>query len=413
MKNVGFVDRSHLIGTAQVYENLQIYHKEAQKKDMTPQDGAPLTESQTGEITIVSANPEILAVRYSLPEILMMSYATRSGQHATLGATHLTLLYSQALLDLHLVQHVGDGLVYRVNENTCIAIRNIALHLWRNLGHYNLARDMITSLAANLFSFYQTNTNSIWELALAEIQFEHYYLKDEWSKAENYIKKISLYDETEAALRSAELYLKQKRRDEAFTISQACWRESFTKNLVGNNHHHFHLSFFVSVGFFISIHLRFFSVLFHTSSTSFLSHTGHFDWMNAQPIDFQDPYIFDTIYESFIQEIDAIDNGVSICEGKPRYTINSDLSTRVGHSRPNWNEEATNEVLYERFQQALVLVGQEFHTRVSYYSRVWYPPKKYVQKLILIIWRKAAQNLDSCPIQPTKYALNKPRGTEY
>ena len=165
-----------------------------------------------------SANPEILAVRYSLPEILMMSYATRSGQHATLGATHLTLLYSQALLDLHLVQHVGDGLVYRVNENTCIAIRNIALHLWRNLGHYNLARDMITSLAANLFSFYQTSTNSIWELALAEIQFEHYYLKDEWSKAENYIKKISLYDETEAALRSAELYLKQKRRDEAFTI---------------------------------------------------------------------------------------------------------------------------------------------------------------------------------------------------
>lgn len=63
---------------------------------------------------------------------------------------------------------------------------------------------------------------------------------------------------------------------------------------------------------------------------------------------YQTDILFDTIYESFIQEIDAIDNGVSICEGKPRYTINSDLSSRVGHLRPHWNEEATNEIFYER-----------------------------------------------------------------
>ncbi|XP_053204085.1 anaphase-promoting complex subunit 5-like isoform X2 [Panonychus citri] len=181
----------------------------------------PMAEYERNSRPDGTANPELLAVKHSLPEILMMSYAIKSDQYATLGATHLTLLYSQALLDLHLVQHVGDGLVYRVNENTCIAIRNIALHLWRNLGHYNLARDMITSLAANLFSFYQTNITSIWEQALAEIQFEHYYLKDEWSKAENFVKKIQLYDKTEASIRAAELYLKQKRRDEAFaTISK-------------------------------------------------------------------------------------------------------------------------------------------------------------------------------------------------
>ncbi|XP_015785174.1 UPF0160 protein [Tetranychus urticae] len=97
---------------------------------------------------------------------------------------------------------------------------------------------------------------------------------------------------------------------------------------------------------------------------------------------YQTDILFDTIYESFIQEIDAIDNGVSICEGKPRYTINSDLSTRVGHLRPHWNEESTNEVLYERFQKAMDLVGQEFHERVSYYSKVWYPAKKYVKQAV-------------------------------
>ncbi|XP_074596547.1 anaphase-promoting complex subunit 5-like [Brevipalpus obovatus] len=144
-----------------------------------------------------SNSPDNLAVKHSMPEVLMMSYACKSAQYASIGATHLTVLRSQALLHLHLVEHIGEGLVYRVNENTCIAIRNIALHVWRNCGHYGLARDMITSLAANLFSSYQTRITGIWEQASAEIQFEQHYLRDEWAKAENYINQIRLYDTVE------------------------------------------------------------------------------------------------------------------------------------------------------------------------------------------------------------------------
>ena len=29
--------------------------------------------------------------------------------------------------------------------------------------------------------------------------------------------------------------------------------------------------------------------------------------------------IFDMIYEQFVEAVDAIDNGISICDGKPRY----------------------------------------------------------------------------------------------
>lgn len=162
--------------------------------------------------------PDALAVKHSMPEVLMMSYISKSAQYASIGAKHLMILRSQALLHLHLVEHIGEGLVYRVNENTCIAIRNIALHTWRNCGYFTLAKDMITVLAANLFSSYQSKITGIWEQTLAEIQFEHHYLRDEWSKAENFINQIRLYDTTEASLRMVELHLKQKRRNQAFLI---------------------------------------------------------------------------------------------------------------------------------------------------------------------------------------------------
>lgn len=165
-----------------------------------------------------STSPDVLAVKHSMPEVLMMSYISKSAQYASIGANHLMILRSQALLHLHLVEHIGEGLVYRVNENTCIAIRNIALYIWRDCGYFTLAKDMITVLAANLFSSYQSRITGIWEQALAEIQFEHHFLRDEWSKAENFVNQIRLYDTTEASLRMVELHLKQKRRNQAFLI---------------------------------------------------------------------------------------------------------------------------------------------------------------------------------------------------
>ena len=29
--------------------------------------------------------------------------------------------------------------------------------------------------------------------------------------------------------------------------------------------------------------------------------------------------LFDKVYENFIEEVDAVDNGINVCEGKPRY----------------------------------------------------------------------------------------------
>ena len=52
--------------------------------------------------------------------------------------------------------------------------------------------------------------------------------------------------------------------------------------------------------------------------------------------------IYDKMYENFVKEIDAIDNGVEISETKA-YSINTNLSARVSFLNPEWNETDKNE----------------------------------------------------------------------
>lgn len=70
--------------------------------------------------------------------------------------------------------------------------------------------------------------------------------------------------------------------------------------------------------------------------------------------------IFMNVYEEFVEELDAIDNGIPMyAEGHPRYRIRSHLSARVHKLNPEWNskiQESTDEL----FMKAVNLVGQEF-----------------------------------------------------
>ncbi len=43
------------------------------------------------------------------------------------------------------------------------------------------------------------------------------------------------------------------------------------------------------------------------------------------------------MYESFVEEVDAVDNGISQCDGEVRYSISTTLSARVSHLNPRWN----------------------------------------------------------------------------
>ena len=91
--------------------------------------------------------------------------------------------------------------------------------------------------------------------------------------------------------------------------------------------------------------------------------------------------VFLKVYETFIKEIDAIDNGISVCKN-PTYEIHTHLSARVKELIPAWNEELNDEILLERFHQATALVGKEFTTQVNFYGKTWCPVRSYVLEAV-------------------------------
>ncbi|XP_049273553.1 uncharacterized protein LOC119399267 [Rhipicephalus sanguineus] len=58
------------------------------------------------------------------------------------------------------------------------------------------------------------------------------------------------------------------------------------------------------------------------------------------------------------------------------YRINTNLSSRVGHLNPAWNEP--NPDLYEQFLKAMKLTGEEFLERVRFYATAWLPARELV-----------------------------------
>lgn len=92
--------------------------------------------------------------------------------------------------------------------------------------------------------------------------------------------------------------------------------------------------------------------------------------------------IFIKIYQSFVQELDGIDNGVPQFDGEPRYRINSHLSNRVKTFNPDWTDDKTSDEIDELFQKAKEYVGKEFDDKVQYFGTSWLPARNIVEKAV-------------------------------
>eukprot|EP01128_Nolandella_sp_AFSM9_P001056 TRINITY_DN11166_c0_g1_i1.p1 TRINITY_DN11166_c0_g1~~TRINITY_DN11166_c0_g1_i1.p1 ORF type:complete len:391 (-),score=114.55 TRINITY_DN11166_c0_g1_i1:107-1114(-) len=90
------------------------------------------------------------------------------------------------------------------------------------------------------------------------------------------------------------------------------------------------------------------------------------------------------LYKNFVAAIDAIDNGVKKYDTtepeKGRYSVNTDLSARVGFLNPSWNE--TDKDLDVEFEKASTLAGTEFVRALSSIVDSWLPAREVVLKSI-------------------------------
>lgn len=99
------------------------------------------------------------------------------------------------------------------------------------------------------------------------------------------------------------------------------------------------------------------------------------------------------IYKNFIQEIDAIDNGVPICPAgvEPQYSISTNLSARVAKLNPTWLEVSNDADLDARFKKAMSLVGEEFQQSVIRTATIWLEGREIVREALIEAKKKSSK----------------------
>ncbi|VDM34403.1 unnamed protein product [Hydatigera taeniaeformis] len=91
--------------------------------------------------------------------------------------------------------------------------------------------------------------------------------------------------------------------------------------------------------------------------------------------------IYPFLYCSFVSEVDALDNGVSMAPVPLTYSINTGLSSRVDRLNPPWNKVDEDEM--KCFDQAYKLVESELVSTVRDLAETWYPARTIVKDAML------------------------------
>lgn len=90
--------------------------------------------------------------------------------------------------------------------------------------------------------------------------------------------------------------------------------------------------------------------------------------------------LYSKMYESFVEEVDAVDNGINQYDGEARYKVTSQLGSRVGALNPRWNSKEKEQ--QPRFEQAMTLAGGEFLQKLDYFHASWLPARGIVEDAI-------------------------------
>lgn len=85
------------------------------------------------------------------------------------------------------------------------------------------------------------------------------------------------------------------------------------------------------------------------------------------------------LYDGFIEEVDAIDNGVEQGDNL-KYRVSSGLGSRVKRCNANWREEASNtpEAENARFLKAVNICAEEFLGQATGLITSWFPARKII-----------------------------------
>ncbi|KAH8513178.1 hypothetical protein Peur_057040 [Populus x canadensis] len=95
--------------------------------------------------------------------------------------------------------------------------------------------------------------------------------------------------------------------------------------------------------------------------------------------------LFLAVYKSFMEAIDAIDNGINQydTDQPPKYVNNTNLSSRVGKFNLDWTDpDQSPKKENEAFERAMALAGSEFLDNVRFHAKSWLPARSIVMECL-------------------------------
>jgi uncharacterized UPF0160 family protein len=92
-------------------------------------------------------------------------------------------------------------------------------------------------------------------------------------------------------------------------------------------------------------------------------------------------WVFNKMYKSFMEAIDAIDTGVEIAP-ICKYKDSTNLSARVSRLNPRWNEESNKDIMDAKFEIASSLCGQDFMSVLQTIVESELPARELVQEAL-------------------------------
>lgn len=88
------------------------------------------------------------------------------------------------------------------------------------------------------------------------------------------------------------------------------------------------------------------------------------------------------VYDTFVEALDAIDNGIAQFDTKepPRWSSGTDLGARVGGMNSAWNEETSDEIQDANFAKAVAMAGAEFDGAILDVAKSWLPARSIIAR---------------------------------
>ncbi|KAG4304124.1 hypothetical protein PORY_002488 [Pneumocystis oryctolagi] len=120
-----------------------------------------------------------------------------------------------------------------------------------------------------------------------------------------------------------------------------------------------------------------------SSSGLIFKHFGKRIISHRLELDLNHPYVdilYVKLYESFLEAIDANDNGINAYPSdiKPLFKTQLELSSLIANFNPWWNQPVNDNILFDRFLKASEFIGAIFLDQLDYYGKAWIVAQEFV-----------------------------------